>query len=129
LRVCGPSVTHRHGITAVFLDPPYADTAGRTYGLYASDDMTVAHDVREWAIEQGSNPQMRICLAGYDGEHDMPADWEVVEWKARGGFGSQDSDDDGLGRQNSQRERMWFSPACLKPEKQRTLFDILEAAP
>ena len=91
--------------------------------------MTVAHDVREWAIEQGSNPQMRICLAGYDGEHDMPADWEVVEWKARGGFGSQDSDDDGLGRQNSQRERMWFSPACLKPEKQRTLFDILEAAP
>ena len=26
-RVCGPSVTIKHGITGVFLDPPYADEA------------------------------------------------------------------------------------------------------
>lgn len=127
-RVCGPSVTHRHGTTAVFLDPPYADTAGRTDGLYAVDCLSVAHEVREWAIEQGKNPLMRICLAGYEGEHALPNDWETVEWKARGGFGSQDDDEDGMGRQNSARERLWFSPACIKPEKQRTLFDILEAA-
>ncbi len=127
-RVCGPSVTHRHGITAVFLDPPYADTAERTDGLYSTDDLSVAHDVRAWAIERGTNPLMRICLAGYDGEHEMPGDWEMVEWKARGGFGSQNDDEDGLGRVNAQRERLWFSPACIKPERTRTLFDLMEPA-
>lgn len=126
-RVCGPSVTERHGVTAVFLDPPYADTAERTKNVYAVDCEQVAHDVRAWAIEQGRNPLMRICLAGYDGEHDMPDDWSVVEWKARGGFGSQ-GDDDGMGRENSNRERLWFSPACIKPDVNRTLFDLLETA-
>jgi hypothetical protein len=127
-RVCGPSVTHRHGLTAVFLDPPYADTAGRTDGVYAFDDLRVAHDVRAWAIEQGANPLMRICLAGYDGEHAMPDDWTCVEWKAKGGFGSQ-GDDDGTGRENAKRERLWFSPACIRPDQQRTLFDLFEEAP
>lgn len=126
-RVCGPSVTHRHGTTGVFLDPPYADTAGRTEGLYSTDSLDVAHEVRAWAIEQGRNPLMRICLAGYEGEHDMPEDWEVVEWRARGGFGSQDDDDDGLGRVNAARERLWFSPACIKPERERSLLDLMES--
>ena len=126
-RVCGPSVTHRHGTTGVFLDPPYADTAGRTEGLYSTDSLDVAHEVRAWAIEQGRNPLMRICLAGYEGEHDMPEDWEVVEWKACGGFGSQDDDDDGLGRVNAARERLWFSPACIKPERERSLLDLMES--
>lgn len=124
-RVCGPAVTHRHGTTAVFLDPPYADTAGRTEGLYATDCTQVAHDVRRWAIEQGDNPLMRICLAGYDGEHAMPETWETVEWKASGGYGSQGDDEDGLGRVNAARERLWFSPHCLKVEKQASLFDLM----
>ena len=127
-RVCGPSVTHRHGRTAVFLDPPYADTADRTEGIYAVDCLSVANDVRAWAIEQGKNPLMRICLAGYDGEHDIPDDWETVEWKACGGYGSQNDDEDGRGRVNAQRERLWFSPRCIKPERQRTLLDVMEAA-
>lgn len=127
-RVCGPSVTHLHGTTGVFLDPPYADTASRTEGLYSTDDLQVAHAVRAWAIEEGRNPLMRICLAGYDGEHELPDDWEVVEWKARGGFGSQGDDNDGLGRLNSQRERLWFSPACIKPHRDRSLLDLMEAA-
>ncbi len=127
-RVCGPSVTHRHGITGVFLDPPYAGTASRTEGLYSTDDLEVAHAVRAWAVEEARNPLMRICLAGYDGEHELPDDWEVVEWKARGGFGSQDDDEDGIGRVNSQRERLWFSPACIKPHRDRSLLDLMEAA-
>ena len=126
-RVTGPSVTHRHGMTGVFLDPPYADTAGRTADIYATDSLDVAHDVRRWAIEEGRNPLMRICLAGYEGEHDMPEDWTVVEWKAQGGFGNQSDTDDG-GRANAHKERLWFSPACIKVEKaQRSLFDLLEA--
>ena len=117
-RVCGPSVTHGHGLTGVFLDPPYSDAAGRRYGIYATDSLTVAHEAREWAIAEGRNPLMRIVFAGYHGEHIFPADWDCVAWKAKGGYGSQG---DGAGRENSRRERLWFSPACL-PARQIDLF-------
>lgn len=108
-RVTGPTVTFRHGMTGVFLDPPYA--AGRTAGLYTTDSLDVAHKVREWAIDNGDNPLMRIALCGYEGEHQMPATWDCVAWKAKGGYGSQGS---GVGRGNASRERIWFSPHCLE---------------
>ena len=109
-RVCGPTPTVKLGTTGVFLDPPYADAADRTDNLYASDSLTVANDVREWAIAQGDDPRIRIALCGYEGEHQMPESWECVEWKARGGYGSQG---DNQARENSAKERIWFSPHCL----------------
>lgn len=127
-RVCGPSVTFRHGMTGVFLDPPYADSATRTTGLYATDCEQVAHAVREWAIEQDENPLMRIVLAGYDGEHNMPATWRVHEWEAVGGYGLIADDEEATGRANKCRERLWFSPACIKPRVERTLFSEKESA-
>jgi DNA adenine methylase len=126
-RVCGPSVTFRHGITGVFLDPPYADLATRTKGLYANDCDQVAHAVRVWAIEQGTNPLMRIVLAGYQGEHEMPSDWRVEEWEAVGGYGLISDDSESTGRANKGRERLWFSPACCGEER-FPLFDLLEDA-
>ncbi len=78
----------------------------------------MAHDVREWAIANGDNPEMRIALCGYDGEHEMPERWERVDWKSRGGYGSQG---DGRGRKNAARERIWFSPHCIGAN-QRSLF-------
>ena len=120
-RICGPSPTVKLGITGVFLDPPYADEADRQEGLYAADDLSVAHDVREWAIEWGSDPRMRIALCGYDGEHQMPSSWEAINWKARGGYGSQG---EGRGRENAKREMIWFSPHCLRP--QESLFHSLD---
>ncbi len=125
-RVCGPTVTVKQGLTAVFLDPPYADTADRQADLYRVDSESVAHDVREWAIANGNDKRMRICLAGYEGEHDMPKSWEVVEWKAPGGFASQ-WDGETHGKVNSRKERLWFSPHCLKGKrKEKQLFDELE---
>ena len=109
-RVCGDSVTFKHGLTGVFLDPPYADTAGRQADLYNNDSLDVAHAVRAWALTAGERKDMRIALCGYAGEHVMPASWEEVPWKARGGFGSQGA---GVGRENAARERIWFSPHCL----------------
>ena len=108
-RVCGPSVTHKHGLTGVLLDPPYADTASRTSDLYRVDCERIAHDVRAWAIANGERDDMRIALCGYDGEHDMPASWSVYEWNAGEGFGGQADERSGNGR----RERIWFSPACV----------------
>lgn len=109
-RVIGDSPTIKHGITGVFLDPPYSDDADRA-DLYSAEDFSVAHDVREWAIANGDNPLLRIALCGYEGEHAMPDTWEAVAWKARGGYGSQG---EGRGRANASRERIWFSPHCLK---------------
>lgn len=112
-RVCGPSVTFKHGLTAVFLDPPYADTANRNETLYRIDSTSVAHAVREWAIEEGKKPLMRICLAGYEGEHQMPDDWQVFAWNAGEGFGGQADVRTG----NGKKERLWFSPACIANEQ------------
>jgi len=115
-RVCGPSVTFRHGITGVFLDPPYADSATRTSNLYAVDCEKVAHDVRIWAIEHGQRRDMRIVLAGYDGEHELPDDWRCQKWQAVGGYGLISDDEEETGRANRKRERLWFSPHCLDHE-------------
>ena len=123
-RVCGPSPTVKLGTTGVFLDPPYSDTATRTDGLYSEDSTSVAHAVREYALEWGNDPRMRIALCGYEGEHQMPDSWECVEWKAHGGYGSQG---DNAARDNAKRERIWFSPNCLKPDKQATLFEQAKA--
>ena len=100
------------------------DEADRKDGLYAVDSLTVAHQVREWALEWGDDPRMRIALCGYDGEHEMPDSWACVAWKAKGGYGSQS--ENGKGRENAGRERIWFSPHCLKLNRrvdvQRTMF-------
>ena len=116
-RVCGPSVTFKHGLTGVFLDPPYADTANRCVDLYRKDSESVAHDVREWAIENGNNPLMRIALCGFEGEHEMPKSWMVYQWNAGAGFGGKAKERSEGGK----RERIWFSPHCLSA-KQGSLF-------
>jgi len=117
-RVCGPSVTIKHGLTAVFLDPPYADTANRFSNLYRVDCESVAHKAREWAIVEGASPLMRIALAGYEGEHQMPPDWECWAWNAGEGFGGQKLD---AKTGNGKRERVWFSPHCVKKVNQGQL--------
>jgi DNA adenine methylase len=114
-RVTTPCVTFNHGLTGVFLDPPYADTAKRTANIYAMDSLTVAHEVREWAIANGDNPKLRIALCGYEGEHQMPDDWACVPWKAHGGYAMLRHTGPGIGMENAKRERIWFSPHCLAP--------------
>ena len=119
-RVLTPSACglHHNPVVGVFLDPPYADTAGRAARIYAEDSLSVAHEVRAWAIEHGNDPRYRICLCGYEGEHAMPDDWECVAWKAHGGMGNQGN---GAGKANRHRERLWFSPHCLRPDAQPAL--------
>jgi DNA adenine methylase len=117
-RVCGPSVTFNHDLTGVFLDPPYAHSE-READLYTVDT-DVSASVREWAVENGKNPLMRIALCGYEGEHDMPPDWTVYKWKTGGGYGNIGQ---GRGAENRFRERIWFSPACLPP-LQPSLFEF-----
>ncbi len=120
-RMVTPAVCR--GTTGILLDPPYYD--GLSDGLYAHNDENVSAAVRQWAIDNGSNPEYRIALCGYEGEHEMPADWETVKWKAAGGFGGQRQDGT---NENSERERIWFSPACANVPvyAKDSLFDVDE---
>jgi hypothetical protein len=129
-RVLGPSVTHKIALTGVFLDPPYdmrvvsdktetgRDGAAPSDKLYEHHDNDISSAVREWAIENGENPLLRIAVCGYEGEHEFPSTWSKVAWKANGGFGNQNPNTNGA--INATRERIWFSPHCLS---RQTLFD------
>jgi DNA adenine methylase len=109
-RVLTPSVTTYVGLCGVVLDPPYDhDLRERCY----SEDHNVSVAVREWAIQNGDDPQFRIALCGYEEEHKphMPESWEMVSWKAHGGYARTER-----GKENRERERIWFSPHCLSAE-------------
>lgn len=99
---------------AVFLDPPYSHEFRDPY-LYSEDDPAIAAKVRDWALEHGDDPDLRIALCGYAGEHEMPKTWTEHAWKAARGYA-------GEGNDNRERERIWFSPHCLAPVAQTSLF-------
>lgn len=119
-RICGPSPTYKIGLTGVFLDPPYSEEAGRDPDLYSEEDLAVAHDVRKWCIENGENELLRIALCGLEGEHDMPANWECIPWTTNGGYGNRSEG----GARNKHRERIWFSPHCIKPSPNLDMFGV-----
>jgi hypothetical protein len=111
-RVCTDGVmktipVDQGGHCGVFVDPPY-DLDERAKGLYGHDSDGIAGHVREWCLKKGSDPNLRIVLAGFDTEHQSleSEGWTCHEWfKAgylRGGMGEQ-----------AQRERLWSSPHCL----------------
>lgn len=117
-RVLGPSVIGKscgHPV-AIFFDPPY-DGYDNLYAERTAS--SISDDVREWALAHGDDPSFRIALCGYEGEHKMPDSWSVLEWKAIGGYGNQGNKQ---GRENSHRERIWFSPHCLGKRNQLELF-------
>jgi hypothetical protein len=106
-RVMGPSVTFYNGETGVFLDPPYsADMRCDVYRVEAD----IAKDVEKWCKENQDNPLLKIALCGYSGEYDLPG-WDIHKWQSRGGYGCQG---DGRGRENREKETIWFSPHCRK---------------
>lgn len=117
-RVMGPVVLTAQKPCAVFLDPPYSADANRDMRLYRKESGDVARAVQEWAIAHGDDPRLRIALCGFAGEHAMPADWESVSWIYRGGYGNQNRG----GYANANRERIWFSPHCLRPTESARMF-------
>lgn len=107
-RVCTPAVTTGvHPDTAVFLDPPYG--VGDRAEVYDNDSRDVSQECLKWCQENEKNIKIAVC--GYDGEYNVLEDsnWEVVFWKASGGFGNQRKNGS---NDNAGRERIWFSPRC-----------------
>ena len=104
-----------NGACGVFLDPPYLGSV-RTSDIYAEDSDGIAHEVRDWCIANGEDPDYRIVLAGFDSEHEQleSIGWRAVEWY-RGGFlkGGMGNTAGGAGAHQQKRERLWLSPHCL----------------
>jgi len=120
-RVLGPSPTTELGVTGVFLDPPYLQH-DRSHDLYRLDT-DVAAAVKEWAVSHGHDPLLRIALCGYEGHHEMPPDWNIYAWKAKGGYGNtaRNADSAATGKANRHREALFYSPHCIGA-KQKELF-------
>lgn len=97
----------------MFLDPPYSGDV-RAKDLYRTDDHNISVDVREWALANGNDPRLRIVLAGYANEHEMPAEWRCHAYKANAAY--QNSGGNGANLENRKQERLWFSPHCLNPQ-------------
>ncbi len=110
-RVVKDSITTRHGLTAVFLDPPY--TKGEMDYSAGGMGQGIADDVRQWCATNGSNPQLRIVLCGHAGEHDalLQQGWHIRTWKAGGGYARTDE-----AIANAKSETLWCSPHCV-PER------------
>jgi hypothetical protein len=126
-RVCGGDWQDNLGICGYFFDPPYTHSMGRDPNCYETDHPTVAQDVATWALDRGSRETYRIAICGYEGEHPRleSAGWDIFSWKAQGGMASLGKGNGTRGEINAHRERIWFSPHCVKPKKERTIFDFI----
>jgi len=107
-RVVKDSVTTRHGLTAVFLDPPY--TKGEMDYSAGGVGGDLAMDVQAWCRANGGNKAMRIVLCGHKGEHDalLAHGWHTRTWTARKGYAMTDE-----AVENSASETLWCSPHCM----------------
>jgi site-specific DNA-adenine methylase len=107
-RVVTDSVTTRHGLTGVFLDPPYfkgsMDYAAGGVGT------NLAADVGAWCAANGDNPKLRIVICGHSGEHDalLKKGWIARKWIAKKGYAKTEA-----ARANSESETIWCSPHCI----------------
>ena len=119
-RVLTDSVTTRHGLTGVFLDPPY--TKGAMDYAAGGVGGALATEVRDWCRANGDNKKMRIVLCGHAGEHDelLSRGWNTRKWKARKGYAATS---DAVANRAS--ETLWVSPACVgAPEVETPLVDL-----
>lgn len=96
---------------AVLLDPPYAHEL-RDKRMYREDDEGLSAVVRAWAIENGSNPDLRIALCGFVDEHEMPSSWACHEWRSTSSGKSRT------------KERIWLSPHCLEVDPRQAVLPL-----
>jgi hypothetical protein len=120
-RVVKDSVTTRHGLSAVFLDPPYTKGAMDYAAGGVGTDLPL--QVQAWCQANGQDKNLRIVLCGHAGEHDalLAHGWHTRTWTARKGYALSDE-----AVQNSKDETLWCSPHCV-PERVTGNLDLFAA--
>ena len=119
-RVVKDSVATRHGLTGIFLDPPY-EKGAMDYSA-GGMGLGIAKDVQAWCAANGDNPLLRIVLCGHSGEHDalLAHGWNTRTWTARKGYALTDE-----AVANSASETLWCSPHCVSLVESGN-FDLFE---
>lgn len=126
-RIVSECITADKSPTAIFLDPPYISEHPDNKDLYGTKDGDVFPRVFSYCVKNGNDRRLRIALCYYDGSEvdgDNVSDklralgWEIVEWKADSGMRRGKNKNN----QNAARERIAFSPGCLRAA-QASLFE------
>jgi site-specific DNA-adenine methylase len=106
----------------MFFDPPYG--VNDRAKVYHHDSADVAGDVLAWCAERGQRDNYRIVIAGYEEYRSLVSDhgWTSENWKARGGYANTGNN---RGQENREREMLYFSPACVREQRQVSLFQSL----
>ena len=107
-RVVKDSVTTRHGLTGLFLDPPYFK--GKLDYAAGGIGTDLSLQVQAWCADNGDDKNLRIVLCGHAGEHDalFQHGWHTRTWTARKGYAVTDE-----AVQNTKDETLWCSPHCV----------------
>lgn len=98
--------------TAIFLDPPYQNSSTL---YHTKDETTISARVEEWCANAPTDA--RIIITGYDNEHDALINHGWTRRRGKAGSSGYDRGN------NSHRETIWASPACLT---QHDLFTTLK---
>ena len=120
-RVVKDSVTIRHGLTGIFLDPPYFK--GAIDYAVGGVGTNLPLEVQNWCAAHGDNPKLRIVICGHAGEHDalLGKGWTERKWDARKGYATTEE-----AVANSASETIWCSPYCVD-EKQTGTLSLFDA--
>jgi DNA adenine methylase len=118
-RVLKGSATTRHGLTGIFLDPPYSK-GKMDYGN-GGMGLDISSSVRAWCAANGDNKMLRIVICGHAAEHNelLSRGWTEHQWVARKGYAITDE-----AVENSSSETVWASQHCVdKIKLQSDMFD------
>lgn len=105
-RVCGNAGLPPKKLCGLFLDPPYAHDTGRDCTIY-NIEKAGTDDVERYCRDNGTRRNLRIVLAGFEGEYKLPG-WRIHKWTRSLAYARSEQ-----ARANLARERLWFSPHCL----------------
>jgi hypothetical protein len=98
----------------MFFDPPYS-VPDRSSGIYHCDSRQIAEEVMAWCLERGKKESYRIVIAGYE-EYEplLEHGWWMETWSTHGGYANLAGKNLSQGKLNRHRERLYFSPHCLR---------------
>lgn len=99
----------------IFLDPPYGDD-NIDADMYTVYDASLSASVRQFCLEHGNDPDLRIAVCGYGDEHSALEEhgWVPYRWSAGAGYGNTSDDECSTNKVNRHRETVWFSPHCIR---------------